>query len=88
VQEALAHVASVVAFEAGSNLLRRSASPQGLLHIVGKPALAQLVVNRGYKILQREAHQLIEDVNETRELGEIRMLRAQLKGWSRSFSTA
>jgi DNA replication protein DnaC len=36
-------------------------------------------VNRGYKVLYREAHQLIEDINEARELGEIRKLRAQLK---------
>ena len=42
-------------------------------------ALALLAVNRGYKIIYREAHQLIEDINEARELGEIRKLRAQLK---------
>ena len=42
-------------------------------------ALATLAVNRGYKVLYREAHQLIEDITEARELGEIRKLRAQLK---------
>jgi len=42
-------------------------------------ALAALAVNRGYKVLYREAHQLIEDINEARELGEMRKLRAQLK---------
>jgi len=42
-------------------------------------ALAALAINRGYKVLYREAHQLIEDINEARELGEIRKLRAQLK---------
>jgi DNA replication protein DnaC len=42
-------------------------------------ALAALAVTRGYKVLYREAHQLIEDINEARELGEIRKLRAQLK---------
>ena len=56
--------------------------------LIGKPgtgkshiakALALLAVNRGYKVLYREAHQLIEDINEARELGEIRKLRAQLK---------
>lgn len=56
--------------------------------LIGKPgtgkshiakALALLAVNRGYKVLYREAHQLIEDVNEARELGEIRKLRAQFK---------
>ena len=42
-------------------------------------ALAALAVNRGYKVLYREAHQLIEDINEARELGSIRKYRAQLK---------
>ena len=42
-------------------------------------ALALLAVSRGYKVLYREAHQLIEDINEARELSEIRKLRAQLK---------
>jgi DNA replication protein DnaC len=42
-------------------------------------ALALLAVSRGYKVLYREAHQLIEDITEARELGEIRKLRAQLK---------
>jgi DNA replication protein DnaC len=43
-------------------------------------ALALLAVGRGYKILYREAHQLIEDIHEARELGELRKYRAQLKG--------
>ena len=56
--------------------------------LIGKPgtgkshiakALALNAVNRGYKVLYREAHQLIEDINEARELGEIRKLRAQFK---------
>ncbi len=56
--------------------------------LIGKPgtgkshiakALAFIAVNRGYKVLYREAHQLIEDINEARELGEIRKLRVQLK---------
>ena len=42
-------------------------------------ALVLLAVNRGHKVLYREAHQLIEDITEARELGEIRKLRAQLK---------
>ena len=56
--------------------------------LIGKPgtgkshlakALALNAVNRGYKVLYREAHQFIEDINEARELGEIRKLRAQFK---------
>jgi len=42
-------------------------------------ALALAAVSRGYKVLYREAHHLIEDINEARELGEIRKYRAQLK---------
>ena len=42
-------------------------------------ALATLAVGRGYKVIYREAHQLIEDISEARELGETRKLRAQLK---------
>jgi len=42
-------------------------------------ALAQLAVQRGYKVFYREAHVLIEEINEARELGEIRKYRAQLK---------
>lgn len=42
-------------------------------------ALALAAVSRGYKVLYREAHQLIEDINEARELGEIRKYRTHLK---------
>ena len=42
-------------------------------------ALAQLAVRRGYKVLYREAHQLIEEIHEARELGELRKYRAQMK---------
>jgi DNA replication protein DnaC len=55
--------------------------------LIGKPgtgkshiakALALNAVNRGYKVLYREAHRLLEDISEARELGEIRKLRDQL----------
>jgi len=42
-------------------------------------ALALLAVERGYKVIYRETHQLIEDITEARELGTIRKLRAQLQ---------
>jgi DNA replication protein DnaC len=42
-------------------------------------ALAQLAVQRGYKVLYREAHQLIDEIHEARELGEMRKYRAQMK---------
>jgi len=53
--------------------------PPGASKSHAAKALASLAVTRGYKVLYREAHQLIEDINEARELGEIRKLRAQLK---------
>lgn len=43
-------------------------------------ALATTAVQRGYKVLYREAHQLIEDFTEARELGDLRKLRAQIRG--------
>ena len=42
-------------------------------------ALAQLAVQRGYTVLYREAHVLIEDIHQARELGELRKYRALLK---------
>ena len=36
-------------------------------------------MQRGYKVLYREAHQLIEDIVEARELGKLRVYRSQLK---------
>lgn len=43
-------------------------------------ALATTAVSRGYTVLYREAHQLIEDITEARELGHLRKLRAQIAG--------
>jgi DNA replication protein DnaC len=42
-------------------------------------ALALLAVERGYKVLVRDALQLVEDIAEARELGKLRVLRSQLK---------
>lgn len=42
-------------------------------------ALALLAVQRGYKVFYREAHQLVEDIAEARELGQLRQYRRQLK---------
>lgn len=43
-------------------------------------ALAASAVQRGYKVLYRETQQLIEDITEARELGDLRKLRAQIHG--------
>lgn len=42
-------------------------------------ALATLAVSRGYKVHYREAHQLVEDIVEARELSALRKLRTQIK---------
>ena len=42
-------------------------------------ALATAAVRRGYKVLYREAHQLIEDITEARELGQLRKLRGPIR---------
>jgi DNA replication protein DnaC len=56
--------------------------------LIGKPgtgkshiakALALLAVERGYKVLYREAHVLIEDIHAARQLGEIAAFRKQIK---------
>ena len=56
--------------------------------LIGKPgtgkshiakAIALLAVERGYKVLYREAHMLIEDIHEARQLGESAAFRKQLK---------
>jgi DNA replication protein DnaC len=41
-------------------------------------AVAQLAVQHGYKVFYREAHTLIEEINEARELAELRKYRAQI----------
>jgi DNA replication protein DnaC len=41
-------------------------------------AIAQLAVQHGYKVFYREAHVLIEEINEARELSELRKYRAQI----------
>lgn len=42
-------------------------------------ALALMAVERGYKVVCRDALQLIEDISEARELGTLRRYRDQLK---------
>ena len=45
---------------------------------VGK-ALALLAVDRGYKVMYREAHELVGQLLEARELGEIRKYRSSIR---------
>jgi DNA replication protein DnaC len=53
--------------------------PPGLGKSYCAKAIAHLAVQCGYKVFYREAHILIEEINESRELGELRKYRAQLK---------
>lgn len=63
--------------EAREDLLLLGPPGTGKSHVA--KALALLAVERGYKVLYREAHQLIEDITEARELGALRKYRTQLK---------
>ncbi len=41
-------------------------------------AIAQLAVQRGYRVFYREAHVLLQEIHEAREFGELRKYRAQI----------
>ena len=70
-------LATLKFLEAREDALLIGAPGLGKSHI-GK-ALAQLAVQRGYKVIYREAHVLIDYIHQARELGEIRKYRALLK---------
>jgi DNA replication protein DnaC len=76
-RRAVMELATLKFIEAREDALLIGRPGTGKSHIA--KALAALAVNRGHKVLYREAHQLIEDVNEARELGSMRKLRAQFK---------
>lgn len=70
-------LATLKFIDAHEDVLLIGAPGLGKSHIA--KALAQLAVQRGYKVLYREAHVLLDDLHEARELGQIRKYRAQLK---------
>ena len=70
-------LATLQFLDAKENVLLLGPPGTGKSHVA--KALALLAVGRGYKVFYREAHQLIEDLHEARELGELRKYRAQLK---------
>ena len=70
-------LATLQFFDAKENVLLLGPPGTGKSHVA--KALALLAVGRGYTVLYREAHHLIEDLHEARELGELRKYRAQLK---------
>lgn len=63
--------------DAKENLLLIGPPGTGKSHCA--KALALLAVQRGYKVLYREAHQLIEDLAAARELGQLHAYRQQLQ---------
>jgi DNA replication protein DnaC len=77
-RRAVLELATLKFIEAREDALLIGRPGTGKSHIA--KALAALAVSRGHKVLYREAHQLLEDVNEARELGELRKLRTQFKG--------
>jgi DNA replication protein DnaC len=76
-KRAVLELATLKFIEAREDALLIGPPGVGKSHIA--KALAQLAVGRGYKVLYREAHHLIEDIHEARELGELRKYRAQMK---------
>jgi DNA replication protein DnaC len=73
----LLELATLKFIDAREDALLIGAPGLGKSHIA--KAFAQLAVQRGYKVLYREAHVLIDDIHQARELGEIRKYRALLK---------
>lgn len=70
-------LATLQFLDAKENVLLLGPPGTGKSHVA--KALALLAVGRGYTVLYREAHHLIEDLHEARERGELRKYRAQLK---------
>lgn len=63
---------------AHENLLAIGPPGTGKSHVA--KALATAAVGRGFRVLYRETHRLIEDITEARELGTLRQLRAHIAG--------
>ena len=76
-RRAVLELATLKFIEAREDALLIGAPGLGKSHCA--KAIAQLAAGRGYTVLYREAHTLIEDIHEARELGELRKHRAQLK---------
>ncbi|MGE3667862.1 MAG: IS21-like element helper ATPase IstB [Steroidobacteraceae bacterium] len=77
-KRALLELATLRFIDAREDALLIGAPGLGKSHCA--KALAQLALGRGYKVLYREAHTLIEDIHEARELGELRKQRTLLTG--------
>jgi DNA replication protein DnaC len=73
----LLELATLAFIDAKENALLIGRPGTGKSHAA--KALALTAVQRGYKVLYREAHVLIEEVHQARELGELKKYRAQLQ---------
>lgn len=66
-------LATLKFIDANEDILAIGPPGTGKSHVA--KALALLAVQRGFKVLYREARDLIEDITQARELGELRKLR-------------
>jgi DNA replication protein DnaC len=69
-------LATLKFIEAKEDILAIGQPGTGKSHLT--KAIALLAVQRGAKVIYREARELIEDLTQARELGELRRYRAQL----------
>jgi len=76
-KRALLELATLAFIDAKENALLIGRPGTGKSHAA--KALALTAVQRGYKVMYREAHVLIEEIHQARELGEIKKYRAQLQ---------
>jgi DNA replication protein DnaC len=76
-KRALLELATPAFIDAKENVLLIGRPGTGKSHAA--KALALSAVQRGYKALYREAHTLIEEIHQARELGEIKKYRAQMQ---------
>jgi DNA replication protein DnaC len=76
-KRALLELAALAFIDARENVLLIGRPGTGKSHAA--KAIALSAVQRGYKVLYREAHTLLEEIHLARELGEIKKYRAQLQ---------